>query len=148
VKDWTDSAPLGGFSSREELEVTFDNSIPVRRRTARRNALLALTGALLMLPLVLAVPATGQPSDPTAAQYVDSVDQVAGDLGGGDDGTSGEAPPSGLEKKVVGGLPITGLDLIALVAVAIALTSMGFALRRLTADQDRTQVKTKPSSEA
>ena len=45
------------------------------------------------------------------------------------------APPAGLQKKVVTGLPFTGLDVVALLAVAVALTSMGLALRRLTAER-------------
>jgi hypothetical protein len=45
---------------------------------------------------------------------------------------SGKQARSGLHGKVVGGLPFTGLDVIALAAVAVALTSTGLALRRLT----------------
>ena len=43
---------------------------------------------------------------------------------------------AGLEKTVVSGLPFTGLDLIAMVAVAVLLASMGLALRRLTVGRD------------
>jgi len=57
---------------------------------------------------------------------------VAGNVGGGNDGPSA---PSGLQHKVVGGLPFTGLDVVALLAVAVALTSMGLVLRRLTAER-------------
>jgi len=39
---------------------------------------------------------------------------------------------SGLRDKVVGGLPFTGLDVIALAAVAVSLTSTGLALRRIS----------------
>ena len=41
---------------------------------------------------------------------------------------------SGLHGKVVGGLPFTGLDVIALAAVAVSLTSTGLALRRISVD--------------
>jgi membrane protein YqaA with SNARE-associated domain len=40
---------------------------------------------------------------------------------------------AGLRSTVVGGLPLTGLDLIALAAGALALSSVGFALRRAPA---------------
>lgn len=91
-------------------------------RAARAATLLALAGMLLF-----AAPAMGQSGDPTSAQYKD-------EAGGG---ASTQPPDSGLQKEVVGGLPFTGLDLIALAAVAIALTSMGLALRRLTVDHTR-----------
>ena len=68
-------------------------------------------------------------ADPTKHQYGHPIQQVAAGIGGDDDPT----PPAGLQKKVVGGLPFTGLDVVALFAVAVALTSMGFALRRITA---------------
>lgn len=69
-------------------------------------------------------------SDPTTSQYENAVTQASNSAGadGGD---------SGLEKSVVGGLPFTGLDLIALVAVGVALASMGLALRRLTSSNGR-----------
>lgn len=41
---------------------------------------------------------------------------------------------SGLHGKVVGGLPFTGLDVIALAAIAVSLTSTGLALRRISVD--------------
>lgn len=73
-------------------------------------------------------------SDPVKAQYDKEVTKVAGTVGGGTDPTP-PAPTAGLQKEVVGGLPFTGLDVVALLAVAVALTSMGLALRRLTADR-------------
>jgi len=91
------------------------------------------------LAVVLAIAALGSTAtsawaqDPTSAQYETSVTRAAGGVGGG------SAPAhrtSGLQKTVVGGLPFTGLDLIALVAVALAFTSVGFALRRLTVSRD------------
>jgi hypothetical protein len=71
-------------------------------------------------------------SDATDAQYNTPVTQVAAGIGGGNDNPT---PPAGLQKRVVGGLPFTGLDVVALLAVAVALTSMGLALRRLTAER-------------
>jgi hypothetical protein len=79
-----------------------------------------------------AIPAVAQAtSNPTAAQYHDSATQANEDVSGG--GGSNTASGSGLQRDFVSGLPFTGLDLIALVAVAVALTSVGFALRWLTA---------------
>jgi hypothetical protein len=72
--------------------------------------------------------------DPIKSQYDNEVTKVAGNVGGGNDPTS-PAPTAGLQKEVVGGLPFTGLDVVALLAVAVALMSMGFALRRLTAER-------------
>jgi hypothetical protein len=76
--------------------------------------------------LVLASSALAQ--DPTATQYNTTVTQVHESSGPG----SPPAGASGLRSSVVGGLPFTGLDLIALAAVAVAFTSVGIALRRMT----------------
>ena len=90
-------------------------------------ALLATVAALSLVPVSFA-----QAADATKEQYGDDVTKVAANVGGGNDDPT---PPAGLQKKVVGGLPFTGLDVVALAAVAVALTSMGFALRRLTAER-------------
>ena len=91
-------------------------------------ALLATVTALWVVgPVALA-----HAGDATKDQYSNPVTKVAADLGSGGDGPSAQ---SGLHKKVVGGLPFTGLDVVALAAVAVALMSMGFALRRLTAER-------------
>jgi hypothetical protein len=71
--------------------------------------------------------------DPVKSQYDNEVTKVAGTVGGND--PTPPAPTAGLQKEVVQGLPFTGLDVVALLAVAVALMSMGFALRRLTADR-------------
>jgi hypothetical protein len=98
------------------------------RSSGRFIALLATVSALWLVgPVALA-----HAGDPTKAQYHDPVTQVAGNIGGGGDDPSA---PSGLQKKVATGLPFTGLDVIALLAVAVALTSMGLALRRLTSER-------------
>lgn len=90
-------------------------------------ALLATVAAIWLVPISVASAA-----DATKAQYGNPVQQVAAGLGGD---KNDPAPPAGLEKRVVGGLPFTGLDVVALFAVAVALTSMGLALRRLTAER-------------
>lgn len=97
------------------------------RASRRFIALLAMVGALWLVgPVSLA-----QAGDPTKAQYDRDTTQVASFVGGND--PSSPAPPSGLQQRVVSGLPFTGLDVVALLAVAIALTSTGLALRRLAA---------------
>jgi hypothetical protein len=98
------------------------------RTSSRFIALLATVSALWLVgPVALA-----HAGDATKDQYDNPVQKVAGNVGGGSDGPSA---PSGLQKKVVGGLPFTGLDVVALLAVAVALTSMGLVLRRLTAER-------------
>jgi hypothetical protein len=96
------------------------------RTPSKFIALLATVSALWLVgPVALA-----QAGNSTNDQYRNEVQKVSGSVGGGSDG-----PSSGLQKKVVGGLPFTGLDVVALLAVAVALTSMGLALRRLTAER-------------
>lgn len=102
------------------------------------NRLVSLSLLGVIFALVLAAPAMAQ--DPTDAQYDDSVAQTNQAGGGGGDTkvTPGipDAPKDGgaaLEQDIVSGLPITGLDVIALAAVALSLTAMGFALRYLSA---------------
>jgi hypothetical protein len=90
-------------------------------------------------PRIVATLATGpvalaHAGDPIKDQYDNPVTKVAGSVGSGNDPTP-PAPKAGLQKQVVGGLPFTGLDVVALLAVAVALMSMGFALRRLTAER-------------
>lgn len=82
----------------------------------------AVLGAVLVS--LVWVAAAFAASDPTQEQYHPAT-QIAHGSGA-----------SGLEKTVVSGLPFTGLDLIALLGVAVLLTTMGLALRRLTIDRD------------
>ncbi len=97
-----------------------------RKRSRLFVAMLTTVAALWIVgPVALA-----QAGDATDAQYHNPVTKVAADVGGGNDG-----PKAPLQKKVVSGLPFTGLDVVAMLAVAVALTSMGFALRRLTAER-------------
>ncbi|GEM_PF-3811991 len=94
----------------------------------------AVACAIAALALVVAGPALAQ--DPTAAQYSTPVTHVSESRGP----SSPSADTSGLQSSVVGGLPFTGLDLIALVAVAVAFTSVGFALRRMTVSKHADRV--------
>jgi hypothetical protein len=94
----------------------------LRRRLAAFAALACATA--------LAGPAAAPAQDETGAARNDAPARVAGSAGG--DSAEGE---SGLRKRVVGGLPFTGLDLLAMAAVAVALASMGLAVRRLSAER-------------
>ena len=96
--------------------------------SSRIVALLMTVAALSLVGPV----AMAQAENPTDSQYKTDVTKVAAGLGGGDNGPTA---PAGLQKKIVHGLPFTGFDVVALLAVAVALTSMGFALRRLTAER-------------
>jgi hypothetical protein len=94
-------------------------------RTGSLPRLLAVFALVSVVAFAAAAPALAQ--DPTANQYASPVNQVNNDVGGGSN-----QQESGLQENVVNGLPFTGLDVIALCAVALALASIGFALRRMT----------------
>jgi hypothetical protein len=89
-----------------------------RARTAIAGTLVALLLALFVMP----VAAFAQGGDPAGAEYGDRVQQVQ--AGGGDD------PGDGLGGRVVDPLPFTGFDVIAMAAVALAVTGLGLALQR------------------
>lgn len=109
---------------------TSSTAYPRRSGLVRAGGILC---ALAVLMLAFAVSAVAQ--DPTSAQYDTSVTQVTSEVEAGGAANSPSPPSSGLQTSVVGGLPFTGLDLIALAAVALAFTSVGFALRRMTASK-------------
>ena len=77
--------------------------------------------AALLLPAF----AGAQQVDPTTSQYGDALTQVS---------TGGNQPPStGTDTGLggnVGPLPFTGFDVIAMAAVALAVTGLGLALQR------------------
>jgi hypothetical protein len=82
----------------------------------------------------IAAPAA-RAGDPTGAQYQNSVSQIEKGVGGGGNSHTNTSVAHGsgpLNSPVVSGLPFTGLDLVALGAVAVALMSLGLVLRRLT----------------
>ena len=89
-----------------------------------------LAGLLIVvLCASLAVPAlaVGQEVDPTTSQYGDELTQI-------NQGLREPSPPddssnSGLSGNV-GPLPFTGFDVIAMAAVALAVTGLGLALQR------------------
>jgi len=97
--------------------------------TASHRLRLGRVISVALCVLCLALPAAAQAaSNPTSAQYRETAAQVSEDVG---HGGPHQASRSGLQEEV-GGLPFTGLDLIALLVVATALVSAGLALRWLT----------------
>ncbi|MDQ3730168.1 MAG: hypothetical protein M3355_11350 [Actinomycetota bacterium] len=71
---------------------------------------------------------------PTADQYDPATitfENRAGDPG------SGDAPSSGGLNDSVGSLPFTGFDVIAMLAVALAVTGLGLALQRAVSREPR-----------
>jgi hypothetical protein len=109
-------------------------SKPRANRLRRRLGLVTIT---VVAALSVAGPVSfAQAADATKEQYAKPAAKIAAGLGGKD--PKDPAQPAGLQKQVVSGLPFTGLDVVALLAVAVALTSMGLALRRLSADRHTT----------
>jgi hypothetical protein len=100
------------------------------RKNARNRiagfALIAVIGALFVGPAT----ALGQDalSDPSAAQY-EPQSQVQGTTTTGNDAVAANSSGNG---GSTGTLPFTGLDVVVLSAVALALIGTGFALRRLS----------------
>ena len=92
-----------------------------------RNGLIGLSVVLALsigMPAVAGAQQVNGSTGPTSDQYdppVVQVENAAG--GGGNEGGSGLADP-------VGGLPFTGFDVIAMLAVALAVTGLGLALQR------------------
>ena len=101
-------------------------TMTVRTRFSRIFLAAVVTAAI--------VAPAAQAGDPTGAQYQNSVSQIEKGVGGGGNGpsTGGSQGSGPLNSPVVQGLPFTGLDLVALGAVAIALMSLGLVLRRIT----------------
>jgi hypothetical protein len=94
-----------------------------------------LAGTLVALLIVaLAVPgvASAQQVAPTQSQYDDSLTQVTRV----DDPND---PSTGLDGRV-GPLPFTGFDVIAMAAVALAVTGLGLALQRAVSREPSDQL--------
>jgi hypothetical protein len=92
----------------------------------------------LVLALALALPAaaSAQVTDPSATQYGETGQQVEEQVAVGGSG-GGNAPSGGggggvLGDRVVGSLPFTGFDLVAMAFAAAAVMGTGFALRRFS----------------
>ena len=92
-----------------------------------------IVSAVMSVALLAALPAAAaQASSPTSAQYDTTNYQLAAGGGGG------PSDPSAGNDPVISGLPFTGVDLVLLAVVALALLSAGIALQRLsrTAESD------------
>jgi hypothetical protein len=89
-----------------------------------------LAGTLVVVLIaVLAVPtiAAAQQISPTSGQYNDTLNQAG--QGVNQSNHPNEPPSTGLDGNV-GPLPFTGFDVIAMAAVALAVTGLGLALQR------------------
>jgi hypothetical protein len=94
--------------------------------------LLAVAIAAFALPGV----AVAQQIEPTQSQYDDTATQVATGVEGEPNGPSAD----GLDSRV-GPLPFTGFDVIAMAAVALAVTGVGLALQRAVSREPSDQLK-------
>jgi hypothetical protein len=104
----------------------------VRRNKNRvRNGLIGLSVVVALsvaMPPVAGAQQINGSTGPTSDQYDPPVVQVQNAAGAGNEGGSGLADP-------VGGLPFTGFDVIAMLAVALAVTGLGLALQRAVSRQ-------------
>lgn len=103
---------------------------------SRRHPRVVAAIVVAVMGFAALAPLAHASSDPTSAQYKSAVTEVSNGVDGGS-GSSPAHSTSGLEQRFVGVLPFTGLDLLAVIAVAMALTSLGFALRWLTTGRDQ-----------
>jgi hypothetical protein len=89
-----------------------------RRFTTHVGRFAAGLAAMLGLALV-AGPAAALAQSPTNDQYDPTLTQISAGGGGGDSAS-----------EQLGGLPFTGLDVVAMVAVAACITALGIVLYR------------------
>jgi len=108
---------------------------PSKRPTRRLRMILALASLSAALFLL---PGRAFAGDPTNAQYNAPAQNLQAALGGGQGGAPAQrvAVPKAAPGPT---LPFTGLDVVALAAVAIALTGTGVVLRRLASIGDSEQ---------
>ena len=113
------------------------------RSTQLKKKLAGLMVAAIFAALLLPAFAGAQTASPSQDQYSGNLEQVVPDEGGdggegavtstgGGGGTSpsgGSGSSDGLSANV-GPLPFTGFDVIAMAAVALAVTGLGLALQR------------------
>ena len=105
----------------------------MRITTLLKTKLAGLLVVALCASLAAPALAGAQQVDPTTNQYGDQLSQI-NTGGNGNTPSSGSAPTaapggSGLSGNV-GPLPFTGFDVIAMAAVALAVTGLGLALQR------------------
>lgn len=108
--------------------------IKLKNVTAGLLAIAAL--GLVAMPAMAA--AQSIDAGPTADQYTDKTTNFGDrtDPGGGGGPSSGGPSSGGLDDPV-GPLPFTGFDVIAMLAVALAVTGLGLALQRAVSREPR-----------
>jgi hypothetical protein len=92
--------------------------------------------ALAITAFALPGVAAAQQIAPTQSQYDDTATQVAT----GVEDEPGGPSADGLDSRV-GPLPFTGFDVIAMAAVALAVTGLGLALQRAVSREPSDQLK-------
>lgn len=101
----------------------------LKLRTRVLLGLAVLTMCIVASPLP--VPAESpEASPPVAAADSEGIEQARSAQA---DAVPAEEEPSDLQRSVVPNLPFTGLDLLALLGVAVALALMAWILHRLSA---------------
>ena len=105
------------------------------RSNQLKKKLAGLMVTAIFAALLLPAFAGAQTASPSEAQYSGNLEQVTPDDGGGaiTGGGGGGTAPSGGSGGLggnVGPLPFTGFDVIAMAAVALAVTGLGLALQR------------------
>ena len=113
-------------------KLTSPDAAPQNHPRLRARGRKLIVSAVVSAALLVALPgaAAAQASSPTSAQYEDQVV-----LAQQQTHQAGTASP---DPRAIGGLPFTGVDLVLLGIVALALVSAGIALQRLsrTAESD------------
>ncbi len=110
-------------------------SIQLKKKLA--SVMVVAIFAALLLPAF----AGAQEASPSSHQYSGNLEQITPDEGGEGDLTGGGITPTGGGGTApsagsgglggnVGPLPFTGFDVIAMAAVALAVTGLGLALQR------------------
>jgi hypothetical protein len=95
--------------------------------------------ALAIIAFALPGAAAAQQIEPTQSQYDNSLTQVSSGVED-PNGPSTNGPSTGLDGRV-GPLPFTGFDVIAMAAVALAVTGLGLGLQRAVSRDPSDQLK-------
>jgi hypothetical protein len=101
-------------------------------RTTQRlnNKLAGLLVVAIFAALLLPAFAGAQQVSPSQSQYGDRLEQISAGGGGNDPGSAATSSAGDGLGGNVGPLPFTGFDVIAMAAVALAVTGLGLALQR------------------
>ena len=99
-------------------------------RTQKKGKLAGLLVVAIFVALLLPALAVAQQTSPSDAQYSNNLSQVSTGGGGNDCPECVDGGGGGGLGGNVGPLPFTGFDVIAMTAVALAVTGLGLALQR------------------